>query len=187
MVVPPLQVFDEVALSLGRKVLDQAEARTGLVLPGAREVLLRMVDGHGRLGRAHGAGFYQYDGPGGKRRGLWPGLSPLLAGLGGTGRGLVGADASAVGRRLLAVQAVEAARALDAGVLRGPADGDVGALLGIGFAPQTGGPFVWLDRLGLPAAVAALDALAEAHGQRFSPPPLLRRMAAADERFYPPV
>ena len=187
MVVPPLQVFDEVALSLGRKVLDQAESRTGRVLPGAREVLVQMVDAHGRLGRAHGAGFYQYEGPGGKRRGLWPGLAPLVAGLWGTERPVPPEDAAAVGRRLLLVQAVEAVRALESGVLRAPADGDVGALLGIGFAPQTGGPFVWLDRLGLGEAVRALDALAATHGERFSPPPLLRRMAAAGERFYPAV
>jgi 3-hydroxyacyl-CoA dehydrogenase/enoyl-CoA hydratase/3-hydroxybutyryl-CoA epimerase len=187
MVVPPLQVFDEVALSLGRKVLDQAEARTGRVLPAARALLVEMVDGHGRHGRAQGAGFYQYDGPAGKRRGLWPGLAPLVAGLRGPERAAPAADAAVLGRRLLLAQSVEAVRALEEGVLRAPADGDVGALLGIGFAPQTGGPFVFLDRLGLPAAVAALDALAAVHGPRFAPPGLLRRMAAAGEHFHVPV
>jgi len=34
-------------------------------------------------------------------------------------------------------------------------------------------------------AVQVLDRLAAAYGPRFSPPALLRRMAATDERFYP--
>jgi 3-hydroxyacyl-CoA dehydrogenase / enoyl-CoA hydratase / 3-hydroxybutyryl-CoA epimerase len=91
----------------------------------------------------------------------------------------------ALAQRLLLVQAVEAARAREADVLTRPQDGDVGAILGLGFAPNTGGPFVYLDRLGAAGAVTALDALAAAHGERFAPPAILQQMAASDGRFYP--
>jgi 3-hydroxyacyl-CoA dehydrogenase / enoyl-CoA hydratase / 3-hydroxybutyryl-CoA epimerase len=42
-------------------------------------------------------------------------------------------------------QVLEAVRALEAGVLTDIREGDVGAILGWGFAPWSGGPFSWLD------------------------------------------
>jgi 3-hydroxyacyl-CoA dehydrogenase/enoyl-CoA hydratase/3-hydroxybutyryl-CoA epimerase len=41
-----------------------------------------------------------------------------------------------------------------------------------------------MDTVGLPQVVATLDRLAQAHGERFAPPQLLRDMAAAAESFY---
>ena len=64
-------------------------------------------------------------------------------------------------------------------------EGDVGAILGWGFMPWSGGPFGWLDILGAGPAVALADRLAADHGPRFAPPALLRRMAAEGDRFYP--
>ena len=81
-------------------------------------------------------------------------------------------------------QALEAVRALEAGVLTDIREGDVGAILGWGFAPWTGGPFSWLDLLGAPRAVEIADALAARHGDRFAPPALLREMAAKAQTFY---
>ena len=180
MVVPPLQVFDEVSLGLGRHVLDQAEAYTGRVLPAAKALLLALVDGERRLGKAGGAGFYDY--ADGRRQRLWPGLRPLAARL---GAGQPGSALPALAERLLLAQCAEAARALSDGVLRGPGDGDVGAIFGVGFAPNTGGPFAHLHALGLAVAVARLDALADQHGERYRPAPALRAMAAAGQTFYP--
>jgi 3-hydroxyacyl-CoA dehydrogenase/enoyl-CoA hydratase/3-hydroxybutyryl-CoA epimerase len=74
---------------------------------------------------------------------------------------------------------------LQDGVLRSPRDGDVGAVLGLGFPPFLGGPFYMLDGLGLPGAVERFEALGAVHGERFSPPALLRDMASAGQRFYP--
>ena len=180
MVVPPLQVFDEVTLTLGRHVLHQAEAYTGRVLPGARSVLVDMVDTQGRLGRAHGAGFYDYGD--GRRRGMWSGLAGVAA-RAGADPSTATTDAAAIGHRLLLAQALEAARAVDAGVVTRHRDAEVGAVLGIGFAPNTGGPLAWLDRHGIAAVVAELDALA-ARDDRWSPPALLRDMAAQGRRFF---
>jgi 3-hydroxyacyl-CoA dehydrogenase/enoyl-CoA hydratase/3-hydroxybutyryl-CoA epimerase len=72
---------------------------------------------------------------------------------------------------------------LRAGVLTDIREGDVGAILGWGFAPWSGGPFSWLDRIGAAEALATAEALAAAHGARFAPPDLLREMAAAGDSF----
>ena len=82
------------------------------------------------------------------------------------------------------IQALEAVRALDEGVLTDIREGDVGAILGWGFMPWSGGPFAWLDILGAARAVEIAEALAAAHGPRFAPPDLLREMAVKGESFY---
>ncbi len=69
-------------------------------------------------------------------------------------------------------------------MLETPQDGDLGAIFGWGFAPFTGGPFSHMDTVGIAQVVATLDRLAQAHGERFAPPQLLRDMAAKGETFY---
>jgi 3-hydroxyacyl-CoA dehydrogenase/enoyl-CoA hydratase/3-hydroxybutyryl-CoA epimerase len=71
----------------------------------------------------------------------------------------------------------EAVRCLEDATLERPADGDVGAILGLGFPPHLGGPFRWLDTIGAPAAVDRLRKLAAAHGAVFAVPPLLEEIA----------
>ena len=82
------------------------------------------------------------------------------------------------------VQALEAVRALEQGVLTDIREGDVGAILGWGFAPWSGGPFSWLDMLGAPYALARAEELAARYGDRFAPPALLRDMAERNQTFY---
>lgn len=178
MAVPPLQVFDEVSLELGRKAITQRERFTGVAVadPGAA-LALRMVQEAGRPGRAGGAGFYDY--AGGKRQGIWPGLASF-AGLEPRTD-----DVAVLSRRLLLAQVAEALRCLDEGVLRRPVDADVGAVFGLGFAPGTGGPFRLADRIGLRALIEELDLLAAAHGPRFAVPAGLRVKAERGESLYP--
>ena len=69
MVVPPLQVFDEVSLALGKHATEQgAEYRGREILdaPGVK-LMYKLVE-LGRLGKVNGAGFYEYEG--GKRKGF---------------------------------------------------------------------------------------------------------------------
>jgi 3-hydroxyacyl-CoA dehydrogenase/enoyl-CoA hydratase/3-hydroxybutyryl-CoA epimerase len=89
-----------------------------------------------------------------------------------------------LGRRLLLAQVVEVARAVEEGVILRPRDAEVGAIFGIGFAPNTGGPLAWMDRQGAAALVAELEGLSATAGERFAPPSLLRGMAASGERFF---
>ena len=92
-----------------------------------------------------------------------------------------------LGDRLLLIQCLEAVRAQESGVLQRKRDAEVGAIFGLGFAPNTGGPFSYLDRVGLKTAVAKLQGLSEKYGERFTPPKLLAEMAQRGERFFDPV
>ena len=204
MPVGPLALADEVSIELVHKIAQQTRADLGAayVERAADRVAAKMVAELGRLGRKSGAGFYDYPAEGPKH--LWPGLGEHF-------RARVGADeapaqqggraknallAAADGdtaiptvdeiiERLILVQSVETVRCLEEKVLRAPIDADVGAILGWGYPPFRGGPIGWLHTLGAPAAVAALDRLAERHGPRFAAPKILRDMAAKGERFYP--
>ncbi|MGC9370216.1 MAG: 3-hydroxyacyl-CoA dehydrogenase NAD-binding domain-containing protein [Paracoccaceae bacterium] len=178
MPLGPLQLVDETSIDLGVKIAKATKAAMGDAYPDGAvdEVLFWMAD-EGRLGRKAKAGFYAYDEKG-KRQGLWQGLGekfPLAA---------EQPELSEVQHRLLLAQVLEAVRALEEGVLADIREGDVGAILGWGFAPWSGGPFSWLDILGAPRAVALCEALERTHGARFAAPELLREMAEKGESFY---
>ena len=179
MVVPPLQVFDEVTLTLAIKGFQQGRTygRT-LDIPGVA-LVESMVRDHDRKGKAAGAGFYDYDPKAGRR--LWPGLKDLVSATPDE----TGVDF--IGRRLLGLQALEAARCVEDGVIAKHRDAEVGAIFGVGFAPNTGGPLSYIDRRGVKAFVAEMDDFAERYGERFSPPKLLRTMAEKGERFFDEV
>ncbi|MGR3758054.1 MAG: FAD-dependent oxidoreductase [Tranquillimonas sp.] len=178
MPVGPLQLVDETSIDLGVKIAKATRAAMGDAYPDAEvdAVLFWMAD-QGWMGRKSGAGFYDYDDKG-KRAGLWPGLADRYP------QADPIPELDRVQHRLLMVQALEAVRALEAGVLTDIREGDVGAILGWGFAPWSGGPFSWLDMMGAARTVEICDGLAAAHGPRFQPPALLREMAETGQSFY---
>ena len=79
----------------------------------------------------------------------------------------------------------EALRTREEGVLRSARDGDVGAVLGIGFPPFRGGPFWYVDQTGAQNVLERLWALEAKYGPRFKPAALLTEHAATGERFFP--
>jgi 3-hydroxyacyl-CoA dehydrogenase / enoyl-CoA hydratase / 3-hydroxybutyryl-CoA epimerase len=177
MPVGPLAVNDEVGLDLSYKVAQQTKKDLGdAYKPGAGEKVIETMVGMERHGRKNGKGFYVYP-PDGKKH-LWPDLAKHFP----PSDAQPGPDE--VRERLIFRQLVETARCFVEGVLETPEDGDLGAIFGWGFAPHTGGPFSHMDTLGLERVVATLDRLAQAHGDRFAPPQLLRDMAAKGETFY---
>ncbi|PYE85928.1 3-hydroxyacyl-CoA dehydrogenase NAD-binding domain-containing protein [Pseudoroseicyclus aestuarii] len=178
MPVGPLQLVDETSIDLGVKIAKATRAALGEAYPdeAVDEVLFAMAE-RGRLGRKAGAGFYAYDDKG-QRIGLWDELERAYP------RAAEQPELAEVRDRLLYVQALEAVRAFEAGVLTDIREGDVGAILGWGFAPWSGGPFSWLDILGAGAAVERASALEAAHGARFAVPDLLRDLAEGGGSFY---
>jgi 3-hydroxyacyl-CoA dehydrogenase/enoyl-CoA hydratase/3-hydroxybutyryl-CoA epimerase len=178
MPLGPLQLVDETSIDLGVKIAKATKAAMGDAYPdGAVDKVLFAMADQGRLGRKAKAGFYAYDDKG-ERLGLWEGLGknwPVAARQ---------PDLTEVQHRLLMAQVLEAVRALEEGVLTDIREGDVGAILGWGFAPWSGGPFSWLDIIGAGRAVNICEGLAATHGARFTPPALLRDMAAKGETFY---
>ena len=179
MPLGPLQLVDETSIDLGVKIAKATRAAMGDAYPDGAvdEVLFWMAD-QGRLGKKANAGFYAYDAAG-KREGLWDGLEaryPVAKDQ---------PDLGTVQHRLLMAQVLEAVRALEDGVLTDIREGDVGAILGWGFAPWSGGPFGWLDIIGAAKAVEICEGLSASEGARFTPPQMLRDMAATGQSFYP--
>ncbi|RJL01921.1 3-hydroxyacyl-CoA dehydrogenase [Paracoccus aestuarii] len=177
MPLGPLQLVDETSIDLGVKIAKATKAAMGDAYPDGAvdEVLFWMAD-QGRMGRKANAGFYAYED--GKRQGLWEGLDAQYP------RSPDQPALEDVQNRLMFAQTLEAVRALEEGVLEDIREGDVGAILGWGYAPWSGGPFGWLDILGADRAVAICDALEAQHGARFKAPQMLRDMAAEGRGFY---
>jgi len=178
MPLGPLQLVDETSIDLGAKIARATRAAMGDAYPdGEVDEVIFWMEAEGRLGRKTKAGFYDYDAAG-KRQGLSETVKAQYP------QAADQPDLTEVQHRLLFAQVLEAVRALEEGVLEDIREGDVGAILGWGFAPWSGGPFSWLDMIGAPYAAERCDQLAEAHGARFACPDLLREMAAKGQSFY---
>ncbi|MBS7696722.1 MULTISPECIES: 3-hydroxyacyl-CoA dehydrogenase NAD-binding domain-containing protein [unclassified Chelatococcus] len=180
MPVGPLALNDEVALDLALRIVraTKAEAGNDAVDPAQEALLVALVEGEGRLGRKNRKGFYDY--PEGKPKHLWPGLRAFQP----VQQNPDAIDIAVLKQRFLVVQALEAARAMEEKVLTDPREGDVGAILGFGFAPFTGGPLSYIDGMGAATFVGLSERLAAAHGPRFAPCDLLVEMARTGTAFY---
>ena len=178
MPMAPLALSDEVALSLIHHITVQTAKDLGdKYRPTAADRLIaEMVERQNRPGRRAGKGFYDYPADGPKR--LWPGLAQLAP------PAATQPSLDEVKTRYLAIQALEAARCLEENVVTDPADADVGAILGWGFAPWTGGPLSYIDMLGTGSFFELCDRLAQRHGERFLPNPMLRDLARRGAAIY---
>jgi 3-hydroxyacyl-CoA dehydrogenase/enoyl-CoA hydratase/3-hydroxybutyryl-CoA epimerase len=180
MPVGPLALADETAIDLGWKIHKAAEADLGPAYKPSPAVWVMetMYVKNGRAGRKNGKGFYDYPEKG--QKSLWGGLADLYP----PKPEFDWPSLEELKKRLLYAQALDAARCMEEGVLTDPEDGDVGGIFGLGFAPYTGGPLSLIDTVGVATFVAECDALAKKYGDRFTPPKLLRDMAAKGETFY---
>ncbi|MDG1530227.1 MAG: 3-hydroxyacyl-CoA dehydrogenase NAD-binding domain-containing protein [Paracoccaceae bacterium] len=178
MPLGPLQLVDETSIDLGAKIARATKAAMGDAYPdGVVDEIIFWMESEGRLGRKSNAGFYDYDSKG-KRTGLTQIIGDKYP-----------VDSSQpslddVQNRLMMAQALEAVRALEDGVLTDIREGDVGAILGWGFAPWSGGPLSWLDMIGAAKAVEICEHLTRTYGDRFTAPALLRSLADKGEGFY---
>ena len=178
MPLGPLQLNDEISIDLGVKIAKATKAAMGDAYDNedADEVMFWLFN-QGRLGRKSAAGFYEYDDRG-KRFGIWQGLRDQYT------NEETDLDLLEVQHRLMFAQALEAVRALEEGVLMDVREGDVGAILGWGFAPWSGGPLSWFDMLGSEYAAARCGELEAAYGARFAVPNILQKMAKDGKAFY---
>jgi len=186
MPVGPLAVHDEVSLGLSLKVRDQtvadlagrpeaADTVKELENDPAFRIIEELVRDLGRPGKAAGAGFYDYPADGPKR--LWPELVPRYA------RPDAGVGEQDLRDRLLFVQSLETIRCLEENVLTSIRDANLGSIMGIGFAPWTGGAIQFVNAYGVEEFAARADYLADLYGERFRPPQLLRDKATRREQF----
>jgi len=164
MPIGPLAVCDEVSIQLQlavhrQAVADGVDARFQRLT--AIHVVRKMVEELERPGRRSGGGFYDY--PAGARKRLWKGLREHFP----VRREQPSVDE--VKRRLLHIQALESVRCLEEQVISSRQDGDLAAVLGLGFPAWTGGPFSWIEMLGAERFCAECAVLAKTAGSRFQP------------------
>ncbi|HET9094621.1 MAG TPA: 3-hydroxyacyl-CoA dehydrogenase NAD-binding domain-containing protein [Solirubrobacteraceae bacterium] len=182
---PVLQLSDELNLKLMRRIATaardavQAEGGTWVSHP-AEGVIERMLDEFDRPGRLERRGFYEYDEQG-KRLGLWPGLRDAFPPV---------EDPAALSlrdleERLLFIEAIEAVRCVDEGVIESVADANIGSIMGIGYPPWTGGALQYINGYdgGLTGFVARARELAAVYGARFEPPASLVERAPRGEPY----
>lgn len=173
--VGPLALVDEVGIDVGAHVakdLGSAFADRGLEGSGAMPKLYEA----GLHGRKNGRGFYLY--PKTKKKGKKEVNQKTYELLGGKPRRSV--DVAEIQDRLALLMVNEAIYCLQEGVISSPRDGDLGAILGLGFPPFRGGPFRHVDAAGRQAIKARLEEIAAQHGKRFQPAALLEEQG----RFY---
>jgi 3-hydroxyacyl-CoA dehydrogenase/enoyl-CoA hydratase/3-hydroxybutyryl-CoA epimerase len=192
--VGPITLVDEVGLDVATKAGKiMAEAFPDR-MQAAKSI--QAVVAAGRYGRKSKKGFYTYDKEG-KKGDVDPSVYSLFLAPGSipVAPSIVSHDASEasgsaemsaiqIQQRTVLAMLNEAARCLSDGIIRSPRDGDVGAVFGIGFPPFRGGPFRYMDTLGIQIVVQRLEDLNARFPGRFEPAEMLLEMARRRQSFY---
>jgi 3-hydroxyacyl-CoA dehydrogenase/enoyl-CoA hydratase/3-hydroxybutyryl-CoA epimerase len=152
------------------RVMDDPWPRTG-------ESLSRLIRA-GILGKKNNQGLYLYPQKGRKRAN--PRAVSLIRRKDKKTR-----ETGQIQERLSLAMVNEAVRCLEEGVIASPRDGDVGAVMGLGFPPFRGGPFHHVDTLGADRVVTRLETLGEQGGPHLLPAAMLKDMTRNGTRFFP--
>ncbi len=179
--VGPLSAIDEISQATAHKsgLQERADVEasggTWEVKPAA--ILIgRMVEEFDRKGKVFGGGFYEY--PEGGKKHIWSGMKDHFA-----PNGYSEIPFEDIQDRLTFCQVLEAVRAMEDGVIESVGDGNIGSIMGIGFAPQSGGVYQFINAYGIKAFVERSQYLASQYGEIFTPPQLLLDKAEKGESF----
>ena len=179
MPVGPLAVHDEISLELSRKVNEtwdgMGEGDKWGEKNVQREMIRILVGEHGRGGRYHGGGFYEYSEDGSKS--IWPKLYELYY------KPEYEITDEDVKDRILFRQVIETLKCLETNVLRNVADGNIGSIFGIGAPAWTGGFIQFVNTYGLQRFVDRCTELAQRYGDRFAAPQIVKNKISAGESF----
>jgi len=86
--------------------------------------------------------------------------------------------------RLMLAMVNEALICLSEGIIDSPQEGDIAALLGLGFPPVIGGPFNYVDSQGAGEVLKKLHNLSVKYGTRYISPVLLKDASVSGNKFY---
>ncbi|NND81638.1 MAG: fatty acid oxidation complex subunit alpha FadJ [Gammaproteobacteria bacterium] len=176
--VGPIKLMDEVGIDVGAHIVETLHEAFGERVPLIEGI--ETLIGDDRKGKKNGRGFYDYQG---KSKGKEVDQSIYnLIGVSDPGSNEMASQV--IAERVVLTMLNEAAWCLGEDILRSARDGDIGAIFGLGFPPFRGGPFRYMETLGLATVVDKLEALQAEHGKRFAPAPLLKELAASDKTFY---
>lgn len=174
--VGPLKLLDEVGIDVGSKIGPILQAEFGDRFAQSSGFVKILTDD--RKGKKNKKGFYLYSG---KKPGKE--VDPTIYSLLGVTANSRLSHAQ-ISERCVLTMLNEAAMCLDEGVIRSARDGDIGAIFGIGFPPFLGGPFRYMDTLGIEHVIARLEHYQELYGDKFAPAESLKKMQKTNKRFY---
>jgi len=178
--VGPAALFDEVGIDVAAhitEVLSDLFAERG-VHPSKKPTELFE---EGYKGKKNKKGFYQYEQKDGKTKKTDPNKE-MYKFFDGNGRQSM--DRQTVQQRMTLTMVNEAAWCLQEEILNNPTDGDLGAVLGLGFPPFLGGPFRYIDREGADTILERLEQFEQEHGPRFTPADILKKYAESGKKFH---
>lgn len=177
--VGPLTLIDEMGIDRTARIFRDLARAFGDRRPGTADSL-SLIEKAGFLGRKSGRGFYIY--PVKKKSKKQPNAKICSFFPNAEGKKRL-PDSLTMDRLSLAI-VNEAARCLEEEVIESPRDGDVAAVLGLGFPPFRGGPFHHVDAVGGQSIVNRLEKLAGRYGSRFIPARILVDKARAGKTFF---
>ena len=179
MPVGPITLADEVGIDVTSHVAGfLSKADLGVRMTGGDISLMEKMIGKGWLGKKSGQGFYTYDK---KKKTISPEVKNYVKGFVQQDLGLKEQE---IQDRIVSRFVNEAAKCLEDDIIENPVVGDIGLVFGTGFAPFRGGPFRYLDQVGVSNYVDMMNGFADKYGPQFEPCQLLKDYAAADKKFH---
>jgi enoyl-CoA hydratase / long-chain 3-hydroxyacyl-CoA dehydrogenase len=181
MPVGPVTLADEVGIDVASHVAGfLSKADLGVRMDGGDISLMKNMIEKGWLGKKAGQGFYTYDK---KKKGktINSEVRHYLKDYVQTDLNL---DEKEIQDRIISRLVNEAAKCLEDEIIDNPVVGDIGLVFGIGFAPFRGGPFRYLDQVGISQYVDRMNFFADKYGAQFEPCQLLKDYASTDKKFH---
>jgi len=179
MPVGPVTLADEVGVDITSHVASfLSKADLGVRMHGGDISLMENMIEKGWLGKKVGQGFFTYKG---KEKTINPEVKAFI-------KEFVQEDLklkeNEIQDRIVSRFVNEAAKCLEDEIISDPVVGDIGLVFGTGFAPFRGGPFRYLDTVGVDKYVGMMNGFAEKYGPQFEPCQLLKDYAASGKKFH---
>lgn len=179
MPVGPITLADNVGIDVTSHVANfLSKADLGVRMEGGDVSLMSTMIEKGWLGKKSGQGFYTYKG---KKSTISPEVQAFVKSFATRDLKL---DEKAIQDRIIGRFVNEAAKCVEDEIIENPMVGDIGLVFGTGFAPFRGGPFRYLDQIGVGNFVDQMNRLADEYGPQFEPCQLLKDHAKTNKRFH---
>jgi enoyl-CoA hydratase/long-chain 3-hydroxyacyl-CoA dehydrogenase len=179
MPVGPITLADEVGIDVTSHVASfLSKADLGVRMDGGDVSLMEKMIEKGWLGKKAGQGFYTYKG---KKKTINSDVQNYV-------KSFVQQDLKLgekeIQDRIVSRFVNEAAKCLEDSIIENPVVGDIGLVFGTGFAPFRGGPFRYLDQVGVSNYVDIMNGFADKYGPQFEPCQLLKDYAQTNKKFH---